>query len=111
MLRPGDRLDAVINGRRTALVVTGVVLSPEYVYEIRPGTSPDNRRFGVLWMGADDLSAALDMKGAFNDLSLALRPEAREADVLARLDLLLAPYGGAGAHGRDNQQVQPHGHR
>jgi putative ABC transport system permease protein len=104
-LRPGDRLDAVIDGRRTALVVTGVVLSPEYVYEIRPGDLfPDNRRFGVLWMGADDLSAALDMKGAFNDLSLALRPEAREADVLARLDLLLAPYGGAGAHGRENQQ-------
>src|SRR5690606_33571426 len=50
-LNPGDTLKAVMNGKLRRLQIVGVVLSPEYVYEIRPGDIfPDNRRFGVLWM-------------------------------------------------------------
>ena len=62
-LRPGDRLAAVINGRREELRVTGVALSPEYVYEIRPGAMfPDNRRFGVMWMERRAPAAARRMR-------------------------------------------------
>ena len=47
-LVPGDRVVAIINGRRQPLRIVGVVLSPEYVYQIRPGdVLPDARRFGV----------------------------------------------------------------
>src|SRR5262249_48352943 len=35
--RPGDSVVAVINGRRQRLKIVGVVLSPEYIYLIRPG--------------------------------------------------------------------------
>ncbi len=50
-LGPGDRIGAVINGRRRELLIVGTALSPEYIYEIRPGDLfPDPRRFGVLWM-------------------------------------------------------------
>ena len=76
----------------------------EYVYQIRPGAFvPDDKRFGVLWMGRSELAAALDMEGAFNDLSVSLQPGASEADVIERMDRLLERYGGIGAYGRSDQ--------
>ena len=103
-LVPGDKLRAVINGRFLELTIIGVALSPEYIYQIREGDLlPDDRRFTVLWMGRTELEAAFDMKGAFNDVACTLMPGAVEADVLERLDQLLAPYGGRGAVGRADQ--------
>lgn len=103
-LRPGDTLGAVINGRRQALRISGIGLSPEFVYQIRPGDAfPDFKRYGVLWMAREPLAAAFDLDGAFNDLVLTLERGAVEADVIDRVDDALAPYGGLGAHGRDLQ--------
>lgn len=103
-LRPGDALVAILNGRRQLLSISGVGLSPEFIYQIRPGdVFPDFERFGVLWMPYEPLAMAFDMDGAFNDLSLTLTREAREDDIIDALDAMLAPYGGAGAHGRDLQ--------
>ncbi len=103
-LGPGDSLGAVINGRWRRLRIVGVALSPEYVYEFS-GRSlfPDNKRFGVLWMGRDALSAAFDMNGAFNDLAIRLVAGVRERDVIDRADHILAPYGSLGAYGRGDQ--------
>lgn len=101
-LQPGDSIPAVLNGRWERLRIVGLALSPEYVYEIR-GTGdifPDNRRFGVVWMGARALGAVFQMEGAFNDVAFALAPGASEPDVIAAADLLLAPYGSTGAYGR-----------
>lgn len=101
-LVPGDRLVAVLNGRRQGLAVVGIGLSPEFVYAIRPGDIfPDFQRFGVFWMTRDALAAAYDLEGAFNDLAVALDRGAREGSVIEQLDALLEPYGGLGAHGRD----------
>jgi putative ABC transport system permease protein len=102
-LRPGDILHAVINQRRERLNIVGIGLSPEYVAEIKGNSFPDNRRFGVMWMERDALAAALDMRDAFNDLSITLAPHASEAQVIEQLDILLDPYGSLGAHGRDEQ--------
>lgn len=103
-LRPGDSLTAVINSKQQRLRVVGVALSPEYVYSVRPGELlPDDKRFGVLWMGYEELSSAFDLHGAFNDISVTLQPGATESAVLAQLDNLLAPYGGSNAYGRDQQ--------
>lgn len=100
----GDRVGAVINGRWKSLSIVGVAISPEYIYEVGGGAIfPDSRRFGVLWMGEEALSSAFDMDGAFNDLSIALSAGAIESDVITRIDLLLARYGGLGAYGRDEQ--------
>jgi putative ABC transport system permease protein len=42
-LKIGDSVTAVINGRRDSLVITGIGLSPEFVFEARAGeTLPDN---------------------------------------------------------------------
>lgn len=101
---PGDRLTAVINGVARSLTIVGVALSPEYIYSIGPGALvPDDRRFGVLWMGRDAMASVRDMSGAFNDIALALMPGASRAAVIEHLDSLLEPYGGTGAYGRDEQ--------
>ena len=103
-LHAGAQVGAVVNGRWRRLTITGVVLSPEYIYSIRGGELfPDDRRFGVFWMRRRDLAAAFDLHGAFNDVSLALRPGAGTADVIGRVDRLLARYGGFGAYARGDQ--------
>ena len=97
-LQPGDRVPAVINGRRRRLTIVGVALSPEYIYSIRPGELvPDDRRFGVLWMDQQALAAAFDMEGGFNDVVLTMAPGAPPDEAVARLDRILEPYGGLGA--------------
>jgi putative ABC transport system permease protein len=97
-LQPGDRVAAIINGRQRRLQIVGIALSPEYVYSIPPGELiPDNRRFSIFWMDARALGAAFDMEGGFNNVTLTLAPGASIDEVIARLDRLLLPYGGAGA--------------
>ncbi|MFN4258172.1 MAG: ABC transporter permease [Gemmataceae bacterium] len=101
--QPGDRVQAIINGKKEWLTIVGVALSPEYIYSIRPGDFlPDDLRFGVFWMGYEELAAAYDMTEAFNNVSLTLMPNASEPEVLLRLDRLIEPYGGLGSHGRDD---------
>jgi putative ABC transport system permease protein len=98
--RPGDRLAAIINGRWQKLAISGIGLSPEYIYQIKPGDLfPDFERYGVLWMNRSQLAAAYDMDGAFNDVVLTLSRDARTGDVIDRLDAVLDPYGGRGAIG------------
>ncbi len=103
-LTPGSRLHAIINGKRRALHVVGIALSPEYVYAIGPGAlMPDNQRFGVLWMGRKALAAAYDLDGAFNDIALSLLHGTQPASVIQPLDQLLGRYGGIGAIARADQ--------
>ncbi|MCC6660306.1 MAG: FtsX-like permease family protein [Phycisphaerales bacterium] len=97
---PGATVNAVINGRLRKLTIVGIGLSPEYVYQVRPGDAlPDDRRYGVFWMLYRELAPAFDMDGAFNDIAIALTPGATEAAVIARTDRLTEPYGGQGAYG------------
>ncbi len=104
-LHPGDEIVANVNGRRRTLQVVGTALSPEFIYAIAPGEFiPDNRRYGVMWMGREALEAAFDLDGAFNEVTLSLTRTAIEADVIDRVDDLLEPYGGVGAYGREDQQ-------
>ncbi len=100
----GEHLGAVINGRRRELRIVGIGLSPEYVYTIGPGAlMPDDRRFGVLWMGQEALRAAFDLDGAFDDVSLLLLRGVDPELAIARVDALLARYGGVGAYERKDQ--------
>ena len=102
--QPGDHFNAIINGRRQSLQIVGVALSPEYIYQVKPGDLfPDFERYGLLWMNRLPLATAYDMDGAFNDVVLTLMRDARTGEVLDRLDALLAPYGGLGAVDRNDQ--------
>jgi putative ABC transport system permease protein len=101
---PGAHLSAIIDGRLQRLTIVGIAVSPEYIYQIKPGDLfPDFARHGVLWMNREPLARAYDMDGAFNDLLLTLTRAARPKDVIERLDVLLEPYGGPGAIERSDQ--------
>jgi putative ABC transport system permease protein len=92
---PGDEIDATIYGARQRLKIVGIALSPEYVFESRPGeTLPDNRRFGVFWMNERELAAAFELDGAFNSVLVDVAPGVDPAGVMDALDRELAPYGG-----------------
>jgi putative ABC transport system permease protein len=100
----GHTIPATIYGGREQLTVTGIALSPEYVYAIAPGQIvPDPRLYGVLWMSRDALAEAVNQDGAFNEAVLRLSYGANEEAVIRELDDVLAPYGAAGAYGRDQQ--------
>ncbi len=100
-LNPGDTLTALLNGRRQTFRISGIVLSPEYIFESRPGAAlPDNRTFGIFWLPYKEVATAWDLYGAFNMVSLTLSPGTNERPVIAALDQLLIPYGGRGAFGR-----------
>lgn len=103
-LAVGDQIAAIINGRRKRLRIVGQVLSPEFVFQVKPGDIlPDPEHFAVLWMEHEALANAFDMEGAFNDVALSLMRGASEPEVIHRLDELLDPYGGLGAFGRKDQ--------
>ena len=102
-LQLNEPLAFVINGRQRTLRLVGIVYSPEYIVQIQPGSLlPDYKRFGVFWMNQRHLSAAVDMQGAVNDLTLTLADRDAEPEVLAAVDRLLEPYGGMGAIGREH---------
>jgi putative ABC transport system permease protein len=103
-LVPGSRLNVVMNGTLRPVTVTGIALAPDYIYTMTPGEiMPSEGRFGVLWMPEALVGATYDLAGAFNAVSLKLAPGASAATVIEALDRLLAPYGGQGAYGRDQQ--------
>ncbi|MCW9045762.1 MAG: ABC transporter permease, partial [Alphaproteobacteria bacterium] len=101
---PGDTITASLNGRKRALEIVGIVLSPEYIYSIKAGDMvPDNKHYGIIWMKRQSLAAAYGLEGAFNDIALTLSRDAKVDDVLAQIDKLTAPFGGVGAYGRKDQ--------
>ncbi len=100
-LNPGDSLTMLLHGRRQQFRIAGIVLSPEYIFESRPGAAlPDNRTYGIFWMPYKEAATAFDLYGAFNHVAITLAPGANEQPVLKELDRLLLPYGGFGAFAR-----------
>jgi putative ABC transport system permease protein len=100
----GDRFGAILNGHKRTLEIVGIALSPEFIYILAPGNMvPDDRRFGVIWMGYEAAAAAFNLEGAFNAVSVRLLRNGRAAEVIDRLDQLLERYGSRGAYARDDQ--------
>lgn len=103
-LTEGSRFAAVMNGRKQVLTVTGIVLSPEYIYTIGPGDMvPDPRRFGVFYMSRKALEGIFDMGDAFNNAVFSTLRGTNLDTAKESIDDLLNPYGGRGAYGRDDQ--------
>jgi putative ABC transport system permease protein len=101
-LRPGDRVNAILNGRLQAIHLVGTVVSPEYVFASR-GAAPDDKTFGVWWIDHERMTQAFDMQGAFNQAALRLHDTSWQQRVIDQTDRLLDSYGTRGAVGRDQQ--------
>jgi putative ABC transport system permease protein len=101
-LKPGDEVQALVNGRQRRLRIVGLALSPEYIFAGLWGM-PDLRGFGVFWVDREALAAAYDMQGAFNRVAVKLSPGASAEEAMAGLARQLVRYGGRDVHGRDDQ--------
>lgn len=103
-LEPGSYLDVVLEGKERRLHVVGLAMSPEYVFAVGAGSFiNDPARFGVLWMDRDEVASAFRMEASFNDVVIALQPNASPEAVVAELQRILAQYGVLTAHTRDRQ--------
>ena len=101
---PGSTFRVLMNGAQRTVRVTGIALSPEFIYAAGPGDiMPDPRRFAVIWMSEKTLAAAYNLSGAFSSVIVKLVPGTSERQTIATIDDLLAPYGGQGAYGRKDQ--------
>lgn len=101
---PGSRFSVTLNGQKRDMQVTGIALSPEFIYTIGPGSiMPDDKRFGILWMAEDVLAAAFNLSGAFNDVAVSVTRGTDLAPVKDELEKLLDGYGGTGAYDREQQ--------
>ncbi|TGK01325.1 ABC transporter permease [Leptospira langatensis] len=101
-LEPGSRISAVLEGKKKLLTVTGVALSPEFVYIFRPGSFlPDDKHYGILWMRKVSVEEIFDMSGAVNDIVFDFAPGSDKNFTLNEIDLRLSPYGGLGSYDRD----------
>jgi putative ABC transport system permease protein len=101
-LTPGSFVSALVNGKQRRLLITGTALSPEYIFAGMWGM-PDARAFGVFWLDADELAAALDMQGAFNRVAIKLAPGTSEPATVDAVSRQLAAFGGLPANGRVDQ--------
>lgn len=101
-LEPGSGLSSIIGGKRVFLHVTGVGLSPEFVYVFRPGNPmPDDKHYGIIWMKREAMEANFNFEGAFNQVIFHFASEGEERKhTLRDLDSLLDEFGGLGAKER-----------
>ncbi|WP_316233118.1 ABC transporter permease [Bradyrhizobium sp. SZCCHNPS2010] len=103
-VKPGDEVRVLLNGKLQSFRVSGIALSPEYVYAVKPGLPiPDDRLYAILWVDRRAAEAAFDMKAAFNDAVISLAPGVDPQPVIEELDRLLDPYGSVGAIARRDQ--------
>jgi putative ABC transport system permease protein len=101
---PGDGFSITLNGQKRQVTITGVVLSPEFIYSIGPGSiMPDDKRYGIMWMPEDVLAGAFNLSGAFNSVTLGVTRGTDVEQVKDELEVLLKPYGGTGPYDREQQ--------
>ncbi|MBM3459981.1 MAG: ABC transporter permease, partial [Armatimonadetes bacterium] len=92
--QPGDRLFPVLQGRRVAFRVAGIVSSPEYIYAVQSKQflMPTPALFGVLFVRQSQVESLLGMSGSVNELVFLTDPGAGERVGYAAMRRLRA-YG------------------
>lgn len=102
-LAPGDTLPAIFDGTARTVRISGLAMSPEYVFALPPGGITVDPHYTVLWMRRHALGAAFQLDGAFDDVVVRVQPGASVPDVISSIDRELALYGGRGAVDREHQ--------
>ncbi|MFK7963608.1 MAG: ABC transporter permease [Burkholderiaceae bacterium] len=102
-IRLGDEVRMLLNGRVEIFTVSGIGISPEYVFPAAVFGAFDETSFGVFWIDRERLAAAFDERGTFNQVAVKLIPGASEADVIGQLDRFLRPFGSAITVAREDQ--------
>ena len=78
--RPGDSLYPVLEGKRVAFQVVGIVSSPEYIYPVQSKQflMPTPELFGVLFVRQSQVESLLGMSGSINELVFLTHPAAAD---------------------------------
>lgn len=102
-IREGTLL-VTVNGHQRRMTIVGVASTPEFLYQLAPGSLvPDFANYVIVWMNRRPLEAAYNMTGAFNQVAARLEPGASLNDAIDAWDAILEPYGALGAYGRADQ--------
>jgi putative ABC transport system permease protein len=103
-MQAGAQLLVTINGHQRRVDIVGIVSTPEFIYQLAPGSIvPDFANYAILWMNRKPLEAAFNMTGAFNQVAGTLDPGASLKNTLDAMDVVLEPFGGLDAYGRKDQ--------
>lgn len=103
-LRVGDGLKVLLGGKKRNLVISGIGLSPEYVYSLSPvAPLPDDKHFGLFWMHHTDLALLTGMSGGFNSLQVKVSNSALMKEIKRQMDILLQPFGSIQSYDRSQQ--------
>lgn len=104
-IKIGDTLKVLIGGVQRVLLVSGIGISPEYVYALSPiAPLPDDKHFGVFWLRQEDLESMTGMNGSFNSLQLLTAKNASINELKRQIDLILQSYGNIQSYDRSRQQ-------
>lgn len=100
----GDRFQVSFRGQKTQVYVSGIAISPEYVYALSPvSLFPDDKHFGVFWMNKSQLEMLTQMQGSYNNIVGRVSKNVSLGAIKAELDHLLKPYGTIGSIDRSKQ--------
>lgn len=103
-LRPGDSFSIRVKGQQHRVQISGIALSPEYVYALSPVSPfPDDRHFGIFWVDHLTLARWAGLAGSFNSLVAQKKAGASSEEIKTYLDSILGRYGGVGSYDRENQ--------
>lgn len=103
-LRVGDFINANIGGKKHHIFISGIGLSPEFVYSVSPiAPLPDDKHFGVLWIRQDEIEKLLDMVDSFNSIQVLVSAGASINFIKQQLDIILKPYGSIQSYDRSQQ--------
>lgn len=93
-LRPGQRIQLVLNNRLQEMEIVGTAMSCEFVYLLAPGAIlPQPEHFGLFYIKQSYAEEVFDFEGAANQLLGLLQPGVRPGPVLSRLEEMLEDYG------------------
>ncbi|HMV45042.1 MAG TPA: FtsX-like permease family protein [Leptospiraceae bacterium] len=102
LIGPGDSVSAILDGKKVKIRITGIALSPEFIYAMRGANPlPDDRHFGIFWMKRSALESYFGMQETFNDLVFLFAPDIIQSNTIHQIDEILAPFGASGAYSRD----------
>ncbi|WP_291516053.1 ABC transporter permease [Bdellovibrio sp. ArHS] len=103
-IQPGGQISLQIKGQKKIFKVSGIGISPEYVYALSPLVPfPDDLHFGILWVDKKELSRLGDMQDSFNNIVASVKKTDDVDSVRLKIDQLLAVYGSTGSYDRSKQ--------
>lgn len=89
-LQLGQEIDLIAEGKVTTLQISGVVASPEYIYEVSSSNSlysvPGD--YGIVYLNEDYMQNLFAYPGAYNEIHFLLEPVVAESTIDNIEDLL-----------------------